>query len=241
MALIWPHSRTAVDSAQRHRPPDMQDRAIKSAPATKLLSRRLLLGGGALVLPVMARVAVCQALPAENPGAVVADVAAEGFAAANPRLPFEQRDQRLRTLFSHYFDIGHIAAFALGHYRRLATPEQLQQYNDLYETFTVEVYGGQLGQYANLPIRIIDSRLNGGEPVVTSEISRPNGGPVKIEWYLVDRHGRWKISDVNIGGISMKDSQRQYFSQWIESNGGRFDALLAVMRQEIAASRQGVI
>jgi hypothetical protein len=56
-----------------------------------------------------------------------------------------------------------------------------------------------------------------------------------------DRHGRWKVGDVNIGGISMKDSRRQYFAQWIETNGGRFDALLAMLRREIAASRQGAI
>ncbi|HTT81347.1 MAG TPA: ABC transporter substrate-binding protein [Stellaceae bacterium] len=206
-----------------------------------LMSRRLLLGGGIGIMAIPMRIGAARAAPSEDPRAVVQYVAAEGLAAADPRLPFKQRFHRLRKLFSHYFDIGHIAAFALGHYRRLATPEQLRQYNHLYVTFTVEVYGGQLAQYANLPVRVTDSRLSEGEPVVTTEISRPDAGPVKIDWYLVDRHGRWKVGDVNIGGISMKDSQRQYFAQWIETNGGQFGALLAVMRQVITASRQGAI
>jgi ABC-type transporter MlaC component len=214
---------------------------MKPALPPNAPSRRALLSAAATVLLTVPSNGAGAALgaPAQDPRAIVAYVAAEGLAAANPRLPPEQREQRLRQLFSRYFDIGHIAAFALGRYRSLATPEQLRQYGELYVTFTVEVYGRQLGQYANLPLRITGSRLYGEEPVVTSEVSRPGGSPVKIDWYLVDRHGRWKVSDVNIAGISMKGSQRQYFAQWIETNGGRFDALLAVMRQEIAASRQG--
>jgi phospholipid transport system substrate-binding protein len=218
-----------------------QGGAMTSASFPNQPSRRALLSAGAILLLPIPWIGAAQAAPKQDPRAVVGYVAAEGLAAANPQLPEQQRIPRLRRLFGHYFDIGHIAAFALGHYRRLATPEQLRQYNDLYVSFTVQVYGGQLGQYANLPIRVTDSRLYDGEPVITSEISRPDGGPVKIDWYLVDRHGRWKVGDVNIGGLSMKDSQRQYFAQWIETNGGSFAALLAVMRQVITAKRQGAI
>ncbi len=214
---------------------------MKPASPPNSPSRRLLLSAGATISLAVPWIGTALGAPAQDPRAVIAYVAAEGLAAANPRLPPEQRYERLRLLFSHYFDIGHIAAFALGRYRLLATPAQLQQYNELYVSFTVEVYGRELGQYANLPLRITGSRFYGEEPVVTTEVSRPDGSPVKIVWYLVDRHGRWKVSDVIIDGISMKDSQRQYFAQWIETNGGRFDALLAVMRQEIAASRQGAI
>jgi ABC-type transporter MlaC component len=204
-------------------------------------SRRALLSAGAMILSAAPWIGAARAAPAQDPRAVVAYVAREGLAAANPQLPGRQRFHRLRRLFARDFDIGHIAAFALGRYRLLATPEELREYNHLYVTFTVLVYGNQLAQYANLPVRITDSRVYGGEPVITSEIVRPDGSAVRIDWYLVDRHGRWKIGDVNIGNLSMKASQRQYFAQWIDSNGGRFDALLAVMRQEIAAARQGAI
>jgi phospholipid transport system substrate-binding protein len=142
-------------------------------------------------------------------------------------------------LFNHYFDIGHVAAFALGRYRLIATPEELQQYNDLYDTFTVLIYGDRLSQYAGARVRITGGNSDGAEPVVTIEISRLNDATVQIDWHLVVRHGRWKISDVVIDNVSMRISQRQYFAQWIGRNGGRFAALLAVMRQQIAAARQG--
>lgn len=201
------------------------------------MSRRSLLLSGGLMTALWMTTA--QAAAAEDPDAVVAYVAAEGLAAADPRLPLQQRFSRLQALFDHYFDIGHIAAFALGRYRLLATPQQLQEYNALYDAFTVLVYGDRLSQYAGAQVRIAGKRTYGGEPVIVSEISRPGGSPVNIDWYLVQRHGRWKIGDVVIGNVSMRTSQRQYFAQWIDTNGGRFDALLAVMRQQIAAARQG--
>jgi ABC-type transporter MlaC component len=60
---------------------------------------------------------------------------------------------------------------------------------------------------------------------------------VQIDWYLVNRGGDYKITDLSIGGISMKVTQRDEFSRWIQNNGGRFDALLAVLRQQIAQGR----
>jgi phospholipid transport system substrate-binding protein len=60
---------------------------------------------------------------------------------------------------------------------------------------------------------------------------------VQIDWYLVNRGGDYKITDLSIGGISMKVTQRDEFARWIQNNGGRFDALLAVLRQQIAQGR----
>lgn len=214
-------------------------RAVDSERVEALMSsdgmlRRSLLRGGLLTL---ASITTARARPSQDPRTVVAYIAAEGLAAADPRLPPQQRFSRLQSLFNQYFDIGHIAAFALGRYRLLATPQQLQQYNQLYDTFTVLLYGDRLGQYAGSRVQITGGSSYGAEPVITSELSRPDGSSVKIDWYLVDRHGRWKVSDVVIGNLSMRVSQRQYFAQWIDTNGGRFDALLAVMRQQIAAAR----
>jgi ABC-type transporter MlaC component len=42
------------------------------------------------------------------------------------------------------------------------------------------------------------------------------------------------VSDVTIGGVSMKVALRDQFASWIETNGGRVNALLVVMRQQIA-------
>ncbi len=82
--------------------------------------------------------------------------------------------------------------------------------------------------------RVIGMRAYGGQPVVSSEIVRSDGSRVQIDWHLVDQQGRYEVSDVVIGGYSMEVTQRNDFAQWIQNDGGRFDALLAIMRQQIA-------
>ena len=170
---------------------------------------------------------------AQDPQAVVRYVGAQGMATVGQNLPPAQRTAQLRDLFSTYFDSGHTAAFALGRYRVLATPQQLQEYYRLYEEYTAASYGSQLAQIGAAPFQVTGSRPYGDQIVVASEITLPNGNQMKVDWYLVKRHGKYKIADVTIGGSSMRVTQRAEFAHWIDANGGRFDALLAVLRQQI--------
>jgi len=60
---------------------------------------------------------------------------------------------------------------------------------------------------------------------------------VPLDWYVADIGGEYRITDVVVGGLSMKIALRDQFASWIESNGGRFSALLAVLRQQLAQAR----
>ncbi|HEV8030189.1 MAG TPA: ABC transporter substrate-binding protein [Stellaceae bacterium] len=172
-----------------------------------------------------------------EPQAVVAYVAAQGMATLGPNVAPAQRDASLRGLFEHYFDGDGSAEFALGRYRSIATPLQQQEYFRLYAEYTVRTFGTQLNQIGAAPFRVTGGRSSGRQAVVTSEISRPGGNSVELVWSLINRHGQFKITDLSIGGESMRVTQREEFSRWIQNNGGRFDALLAVMRQQISQMR----
>ena len=159
------------------------------------------------------------------------------MAALGPAVPPQQRVARFRQLFQQDFDVGGISEFVLGRYRWSATPQQQQDFLELYQEYTVLAYSAQLSAYGGMPFRVIGSRPYGGETVVASEVIRPDGVPIQIEWYLIDRAGQYKVSDVVVGGISMRVTQRNQFASWIQNNGGRFDALLAVLRQQITQAR----
>jgi ABC-type transporter MlaC component len=79
--------------------------------------------------------------------------------------------------------------------------------------------------------------------IVTSEIIRdsepfrPPLQPIRIDSRLTARDGVYKISDVIIDGLSMAANGRSELEGVVERNGGRAQAILAVMRQQIAAAR----
>ena len=154
-----------------------------------------------------------------------------------PGVPEAQRLARFRELFAQDFYVAGIGQFVLGRYWRVATPQEQQEFLSLFQEYIVQSYATRLGEYGGEPFRVIGSRPSGSETVVTSEIDRPNGSRVLVDWYVTERGGAPKITDVYVGGVSMKVTQRDEFASVIQRNGGRVDALLAQLRQRLAAAR----
>ena len=156
----------------------------------------------------------------------------EAIQVLGPSVSQQQRIARFRQLFQRDFDVPGIGQFVLGRYWRTATPEEQQEFLKLFQEYIVQSYAAQLGEYGGEPFRVLGSRPSGNETVVTSEIDRPSGSRILVDWYVVDRGGP-KISDVYVAGVSMKVTQRDQFASVIQRNGGRVDALLTMLRQRV--------
>jgi len=152
-------------------------------------------------------------------------------------VPPQQRQARFRELLQNDFDVPSIGQFVLGRYWRAATPQEQQEFLQLFQEYVVQAYSARLGEYGGAPFRVTGSRPAGDEVVVTSEIARPGAPPIQIDWFLINRGGALKITDVYVGGVSMKVTQRDEFSAVIQRNGGQIGALLVQLRQKIAGGR----
>jgi phospholipid transport system substrate-binding protein len=189
---------------------------------------------GALML-----IALCVAGPlhaaAQGADAFVAALGQQAIQVLGPSVPQSERVARFRQLFRADFDGPGIARFVLGRYWNVATPEQQQEFMRLFQEYVVRAYAVQLGAYGGEPFRVTGARRAGNETIVTSEIDRPNGAPITVEWYLINDNGQYKISDVYIGGVSMKVTDRDEFASVIQRSGG-VSGLLAELRRKLAAS-----
>ena len=174
------------------------------------------------------------AAAAMDPDTFVTELGTRGINALRPGLPSAVRLARLRKLFRHGFDIGGIGTFALGRYRWQATPEQQQQHMALYQEFIVRVFSNQLNEYGGASFRVTGRGPSGEETVVASELARTDGNRLHLDWHLVSAGGRYRVTDLGVDGVSMKIQLRDRFASWIQDNGGQFNSLLAVLRQEIA-------
>ena len=174
---------------------------------------------------------------AQDPAAVVNQLGVQAIQVLGPGVPPAQRIGRFRELFRDDFDVPGISQFVLGRYWRAATPPQQQEFLRLFQEYVVQAYAARLGEYGGEPFRVTGARPNGNEIVVGSQIIRPGAAPIQVDWYLIDRGGEPKITDVYVGGVSMKVTQRDEFASIIQRNGGRVDALLAQLRNKVAAAR----
>lgn len=200
-----------------------------------MIRRAVATGAVILVLAILA--VGPRAQVTADPRAFVGTLGARAIEVLGPSVPAVQRQARFRELLQNDFDIPGIGQFVLGRYWRAATPQEQQEFLQLFQEYVVQAYSARLGEYGGAPFRVTGSRPAGDEVVVTSEIARPGAPPIQLDWFLVNRGGALKITDVYVGGVSMKVTQRDEFSSIIQRNGGQVQPLLAQLRQKIAGGR----
>lgn len=133
-------------------------------------------------------------------------------------------------------DMTAIGYFTLGQYRRSATPEQLDTFMDLFQSFTKNFYSLRLAEYANQTLEVTGSQLvnNGKEVIVTSQLIQPQGSPTAVNWRLrKNAEGDYKLRDLQVVGVWLALEQRSQFTATIANNNGSIDALLDVLRERV--------
>jgi len=193
---------------------------------------RVSLAAATLALGLNLVAPVPPAAAAQDPTALIQQIGTEGVAALQPNITVPQRLKVLGQLFRQDFDVRGIGTFAMGRYRVMATPRERHEYFRLFDDFAVRAVSNKLDDYAGAAFRITGTRRNDdGQIIVSSQLARGATDPISLEWSLQHKHGRYMVSDLKVGEVSMRVALRDQFASWIESNGGRFSALLAVLRQ----------
>lgn len=148
----------------------------------------------------------------------------------------EEREAAFRDLFLGNMDVPRISAFVLGQYARLPSAEERKEYVSLVEEFIVKVYANRLSAYSNESFEVLGStkRREGKEVIVSSRINFEGGrDPVPVDWWLLNTDDGYKVFDVKVLGIWMAQEQREGFVSVIRNNGGKFEPLLAHLRNQI--------
>lgn len=154
---------------------------------------------------------------------------------ADPKVGKDQAKAVFRDLLNQNFDINTISRFVLGRYWNVATDAQKKEYQGLFEQMIVEVYAERFSQYAGEKFKVGSAQASGeNDAVVSSQVLRPGGQPpVNVSWRVRSKDGSYKIIDVIVENVSMSVTQRSEFASLIESNAGKFEALLDALRQRI--------
>jgi phospholipid transport system substrate-binding protein len=163
---------------------------------------------------------------------------------AGKQIPEAEERARFRDLLNQYFDVNAIGKFTVGRgYWGTATPDQQKEFLTLYETQVTNAYAKRFQDYSGETFKVTSQEKEGdSDTVVSSEITRPNGGPpVPVQWRVRSESGTFKIADVIIAGISMAVTDRQQFSAVIQRGGGTMQALIDALKTQniVPASTKG--
>jgi phospholipid transport system substrate-binding protein len=176
------------------------------------------------------------AAAAADPAAMISTLGSRALQVLGKGATPAQRTERFRELLREDFDVPGIARFVLGRYWNTATEEQRAEYVKLFEDYIAMAYATRLAEYTGETFKVTGSRPDADGAIVSSQIVRPGGAPVKVDWRLTARNGVYKISDVSVDGISMTVTQRSEFASVIQHNGGQVQGLITMLREKTAGS-----
>jgi phospholipid transport system substrate-binding protein len=154
-----------------------------------------------------------------------------------PGISKEEREQRFRDLLHQGFDVEAIARFILGRYWRVAKEPERQEFLQVFEDSLVFRFLPVFGDYADDALQIGNVRPFGktaGLFNVETELTRPEGPPVRLNWRVHKGPKGYRILDVLAEGVSVAVTLRSEYGSVLKQNGGNVSALNKTLRKKFA-------
>ncbi|MFN8693227.1 MAG: phospholipid-binding protein MlaC [Holosporales bacterium] len=156
-------------------------------------------------------------------------------------VPEAVRIQRFRQIYRSAFDVPATARFVLGRYWNVATPQEQNEFMQLFEHLLMQTYRQKLRRYKGHSAKVLGaSDLPNGQYLVGASFTNPTTGRIaQLGWQVGISGNRFVILDLQIEGFSVAGLLRNQYADVIQRGGGRVDALLYQLR--LAVSEGGTV
>jgi phospholipid transport system substrate-binding protein len=204
--------------------------------------RLLLLGAAAAAGGLTFRHAAAQQVDVGRATSFIQSTGEELVAAINSNAPVAQRRDRVAQILRRAVDVQGVGRFILGRWWRQASPQQQQEYLELFEQVLIHNLAARFGEFQGVRFGLGRTQQRTEEDVlVNTVVERPNAAAFGLDWRVAEVGGQPKIVDVIAEGTSLRLTTRSEYSSVITRNGGNVGSLLVAMRQQIQqlASRAG--
>lgn len=129
-----------------------------------------------------------------------------------------------------HVDQERVAQWILGRHYRAASEAQRARFVEAFTELLLRTYATALREYDSQEIRYLPSgTVQDDTAVVRTQVVRPDGPPVGVDFKLTNRSGQWKVYDVAIENVSMVVTYRAEYAGIIQREG--LDGLIARLEQ----------
>jgi phospholipid transport system substrate-binding protein len=137
-------------------------------------------------------------------------------------------------LFLPNVDLDRLSALVLGPFWREATLEQRGAFQQAFKDLVINTYAHAVDELSAWEIRYLPVRPSPhpDRVVVRTEVLRPRGTPVAVDYRMVRRDGRWLAYDVSVEGVSLLTNYRSTFTGIARERG--LDGLIAELERRNA-------
>jgi phospholipid transport system substrate-binding protein len=141
-----------------------------------------------------------------------------------------QKQQLLHQVAEATFNWQEMARRALAVHWRDRTPEQQQEFVQLFRDLVERTYMNRLEQAASerQTIQYVGEQVEGSRAAVRTKVITTRNTEIPIEYRLLKVGDRWQIYDVLVEGVSLVNNYRSQFNRIITTSS--YNELVARMK-----------
>ncbi len=152
-------------------------------------------------------------------------------------LGYAGRYEKLAPVIDETYDLPFVAEKSLGRHWKRLSEEQRLRWVETFSQFTTSTYAERFHSYSGERFEVMDTEPSLYETfIVRSRLVKPGRDPVRLDYRLRQRDGRWRIIDVYLNGtVSQLALRRSEYSGIMKREG--FEALVQALVEKIRANR----
>jgi phospholipid transport system substrate-binding protein len=159
---------------------------------------------------------------------------------ADRALQPQERSMKIRQAVLHRFGFEEMAQRSMGQHWRTLTPQQRQEFVELFTELLERSYTTRIAGYKAGPqgVRYPKEEINGDQAIVHTEITSERDLSTMVHYHLLHNDSDWKVYDIIIEGVSLVNNYRTQFNTIMlkDSYAGLVKQMRSKLAQEQAIS-----
>jgi phospholipid transport system substrate-binding protein len=161
----------------------------------------------------------------------------------NKALQPQERHKQIRQAVLQRFGFEEMAQRSMGQHWRTLTPQQRQEFVELFTDLLERSYVTRIEGYKAGPqgVSYPKEDITGDHAIVHTEIKSERDLPIMVDYHLLHKDGDWKAYDIVIEGVSLVNNYRTQFNTIMlkDSYAGLVKQMRTKLAQEQAVSDKG--
>jgi len=131
----------------------------------------------------------------------------------------EMRQKELKDAIGTIFDFSEMAKRSLGRYWDERTPEEKNEFAQVFETLLENTYSRKIESYNKEKIVYLKETVESDSSEVKSKVVTSQRDEVSIDYHLMNKAGKWMIYDVVIEEVNLVANYHTQFDKIIRTEG----------------------
>ncbi len=146
----------------------------------------------------------------------------------------EAKKEKLREYYRQMIDQVEFARRSLGPYWSKLTPEQQQEFTQLYRQLLEKAYADRIFSFDYTNAKIVVSKetmLSQNRAEVRTKSITPSGKEIAVTYRLILKDDGWRVYDVVIENVSLVQNYRSQFNAILAKNTP--DQMLEILKNKV--------